>query len=51
VVCGADTHIPGCAVELDDASHRRPDARRRERMKDEVCRAVGFGLLRIGSRA
>jgi hypothetical protein len=26
VVCDAGTYIPDFAVELDDASHRRPDA-------------------------
>ena len=51
VVCDAETYIPDFAVELDDASHRRPDARGRDRMKDAVCEAASFDLLRIDSRA
>ena len=50
-VCDAGTYIPDFAVELDNASHRRPDAWRRDRMKDAVCEAAGFDLLRIDSRA
>jgi hypothetical protein len=39
------------AVELDDASHRHPDARRRDQMKDALCEVAGFDLLRIDSSA
>lgn len=51
VVCDAATYIPNFAVELDDASHRRSDARRRDRMKDAVCQAASFDLLRVDARA
>jgi hypothetical protein len=51
VVCDAGTYIPDFAIELDDTSHRRPDTRRRDRMKDAVCEAVGLDLLRIDSGA
>jgi hypothetical protein len=51
VVCDAVTYIPDFAVELDDTSHRQPDGRRRDRMKDAVCEAAGFDLLRVDSHA
>jgi hypothetical protein len=51
VVCDSDTCVPDFAVELDDASHRTVYARRRDRMKDTLCEAANFELLRIDSLA
>jgi Protein of unknown function (DUF2726) len=34
-------------IELDDASHRRPDRRRRDRFVDQLFQRTGFALLRI----
>jgi very-short-patch-repair endonuclease len=51
VVCSQETYMPEFAVELDDASHNKADARRRDRIKDALCEAAGFELLRIDSRA
>lgn len=39
------------AIELDDPTHLTADGRRRDRMKDAVCEAAGFELLRIESSA
>jgi len=47
VVCDNETLIPEFAIELDDSSHRSAEAHRRDRMKDAVCAAAGFELLRI----
>jgi len=47
VVCDGETMIPEFAVELDDSSHRSAEAHRRDRMKDAICAAAGFELLRI----
>jgi hypothetical protein len=42
VVCDAGTYVPDFAVELDDASHRRAEVQRRDRMKDAVCEAANW---------
>ncbi len=47
VVCEIKTLVPEFAVELDDLSHRSAEAHRRDRMKDAICVAAGFELLRI----
>ncbi len=49
-----DLQPPGCrgsfsivaAVELDDASHLRPERRRRDILLEEVLRQAGIPLLR-----
>jgi very-short-patch-repair endonuclease len=51
VVCNATTYMPDFAVELDDPTHRKPEAQRRDRMKDALCEAAGLELLRIESSA
>jgi uncharacterized protein DUF2726 len=51
VVCDAASCVPEFAVELDDRTHLRPDAQRRDRDKDALCQAAGFGLLRVESSA
>ncbi|NLU77732.1 DUF2726 domain-containing protein [Micromonospora sp. HNM0581] len=51
IVCDLATRMPDFAVELDDPTHRTPDARRRDGMKDAICRAAGLELLRIESTA
>jgi len=51
VVCDAASYVPDFAVELDDFSHLRPEAQRRDRIKDALCEAANFGLLRIESSA
>jgi hypothetical protein len=51
VVCDADRYMPEFAVELDDPTHRRPEARERDEKKNAVCEAAGLELLRIESSA
>lgn len=41
------SHRPQFAVEFDGPSHETLDARRRDGMKDALCRACSFPLLRI----
>jgi Protein of unknown function (DUF2726) len=50
VVCNRETTVPEFAVELDDPTHDSADGQRRDRMKDAVCEAANFELLRITSR-
>ncbi len=50
VVCHAETHLPEFAIELDDPTHwTNPEAQRRDRMKNALCEAAGFEVLRIES--
>ncbi|HEY4213603.1 MAG TPA: DUF2726 domain-containing protein [Steroidobacteraceae bacterium] len=49
VVCGRDGSVRA-VVELDDASHERVDARRRDVKKDSVLKAAGIRVVRIHVR-
>lgn len=52
VVCHTETHLPEFAVELDDSTHwKDPGVQGRDRMKNALCEAAGFELLRIESSA
>jgi hypothetical protein len=52
VVYHTETHLPEFAIELDDPTHwRNPEVQRRDRMKNALCEAAGFELLRIESSA
>lgn len=51
LVSDEETTLPEFAVELDDASHRRADAHRRDQIKDAVCDAAGLELLRVEATA
>lgn len=42
-----DALRPLAAVELDDRSHQRPDAQRRDAFKDGACHGAGLPLLRV----
>ncbi|WP_113064249.1 DUF2726 domain-containing protein [Oleiagrimonas sp. MCCC 1A03011] len=50
VVCRADDLSVVCAVELDDASHNRARARRRDRLVADVCRVIDLPLLNVPAR-
>lgn len=50
VVCRAADLMPLCAVELDDASHRRPAAAVNDTFKNKLCAAIGLPLLRVRAR-
>ncbi|MGW5578870.1 DUF2726 domain-containing protein [Micromonospora chokoriensis] len=45
-----EQHLPQFVVELDDPTHRRPDAIRRDRIKDAVLEGAGLEILRIESQ-
>jgi hypothetical protein len=47
VVTNADTR-PIMAVEYDGPAHSLPQQQERDRIKDELCRQAGLGMLRIG---
>lgn len=47
VLCDPATSKLFCAIELDDASHARPDRQRRDRFLDDALTAAGLPLLRI----
>lgn len=52
VICHSETHLPEFAIELDDPTHwRNPEVQRRDQMKNALCEAAGFELLRIESSA
>lgn len=47
VLCDPVTSKMVCAIELDDASHDRPDRQRRDRFLDGALKAAGLPLLRF----
>jgi very-short-patch-repair endonuclease len=47
VLADAVTAEPRLVIEFDDRSHTRPDARRREALKDAALAAAGLPLLRV----
>lgn len=47
VVADLETMTPEFAVEFDGPSHDEPEAKRRDVLKDEICRHLDFPLLRI----
>ena len=44
-VCDADA-TPRLVIEIDDRSHQRQAQQRRDRKKDEVCKAAGIEVIR-----
>jgi predicted RNA-binding Zn-ribbon protein involved in translation (DUF1610 family) len=50
LLCESSTLKPVLAIELDDASHNRPDRRERDRFLDEVLRAADLALLRVSPK-
>jgi len=50
VLCHPDTLRPLAGIELDDASHRRPDRQRRDRFVEGVFAAAGLPLARLPVR-
>jgi very-short-patch-repair endonuclease len=47
VVCDPEQLEPVLAIELDDASHDRPDRAERDRMVEAALSAAGLPLLRV----
>lgn len=47
LLCDPANMKPICAVELDDASHRRADRKERDEFVDKVFQATGLPLLHI----
>lgn len=47
VLCDPATLEPRLAIELDDATHQRPDRIERDRFLNEAFHAAGLPLLRI----
>jgi len=43
-------HQPLFAVEFDGPTHSEPDAKRRDKMKNELCERFEFSLLRVNRR-
>lgn len=51
VVCERDGAAIRCAIELDDASHRRRDRQARDAFLDAACAAANLPLLRFDVQA
>ena len=51
VVCDCKWLEPRLAIELDDASHGRPDRQARDAFLDGACEAAGLPLLHIRARS
>ena len=51
VLCDPSTLVPVLAIELDDASHDRPERQERDRFVNEAFASAGLPLLRIGVQA
>lgn len=47
VLCDPDSMEPKAGIELDDASHQRPDRVERDKFVDEAFAAAKFPLVRI----
>ncbi|HLO04464.1 MAG TPA: DUF2726 domain-containing protein [Symbiobacteriaceae bacterium] len=50
LLCDPVTLRPVAGVELDDRSHERNDAQRRDRFKDNLFESAGLPLIRIPNR-
>lgn len=50
LICDARTMKPVAAVELDDASHERPDRRGRDAFLDQVFEAAGLPIIHEQAR-
>ena len=50
VLCSMDTIRPLLAIELDDASHTKPDRKARDEFKNDALRSAGLPLLRVNVR-
>lgn len=51
VLCDPQSLQPRVAIELDDASHDRPDRRERDAFVDQAFESAGLPLLRIPAAA
>jgi hypothetical protein len=51
LICRASTTEFVCAVELDDASHRRPDRVARDSFVDTIFSGAGVPLIRVPTQA
>lgn len=47
LLCESDTLKPLLAIELDDYSHKKPEAQAADRFKDELFAVAGLPLLRL----
>ncbi len=47
VLCDKSTTRPVLAIELDDPTHRRAEAQKRDGVKDAACHAANLPLLRV----
>ncbi|MDX1497461.1 MAG: DUF2726 domain-containing protein, partial [Salinisphaeraceae bacterium] len=47
VICDANTLAVKLVIELDDASHKAPERRKRDHFLDESCKAAGLPLLHV----
>lgn len=47
VLCDPATMKPQLVIELDDASHQRPDRRERDRFVDDAFAAAGLPILHV----
>ncbi len=50
LLCRPKTMVPVLAIELDDASHKRPDRQKRDAFVDAVFAAVGLPLWHVPAR-
>ncbi len=50
LLCRSDTLEPVLVVELDDASHDRPDRRERDGFVDELFASVELPILHLRAR-
>ena len=50
VVCALDTLAPLAAIELNDASHQRPDRQKRDELLRGICRDIGLPLIELAPR-
>ncbi|MDQ2809812.1 MAG: DUF2726 domain-containing protein [Chloroflexota bacterium] len=50
LLCDPNTLKPILGIELDDRSHRRPESRARDKIKDDVFRFAKLPLLRIDTQ-
>ena len=49
VLVKPDTTEIVCAIELDDASHRKKDRQERDAFLDEACEDAGLSLMRVAA--
>jgi hypothetical protein len=51
LICRKEDMLPVFAIELDDSSHETAEARKSDKVKNEISSSIGLPLLRVTTKA